>query len=299
VTKPGVPPRTQRFTNTDKVLFPELGITKGDVLQYYRRVAKRLLPFLRGRPLSLERLPDGLGEGKPHFWQKDTPAHYPDWVPRIDLPSERGKPVHYALVNDEKALLYLVNQGTLTFHTWLSRIDDLDRPDFVLFDLDPGPAAFAEVIAVARLLHERLVSEGHRAYLKTSGKTGLHLLVPWTQAGGYEEARGWALDLATHVADEHPDVATVETRKAKRGGRVYVDMLQNARGHHAVPPYVVRAVSAATVSTPLHWRELTPDLSPKQFTMQTVVQRFARQKSDPMAPLLRSFKATVTKTGRR
>src|SRR5262249_1809500 len=129
------------FTNLDRVMYPDVGITKGDVVDYYRRVAPRLLPFLKDRPCTLERLPAGLGEGVPHFWQKNTPASYPDWVPRVERPSEQGKPVHYVLVNDEETLLYLVNQGTLTFHPWMSRVAELDRPDYVLFDLDPGGAA--------------------------------------------------------------------------------------------------------------------------------------------------------------
>jgi bifunctional non-homologous end joining protein LigD len=166
-------------TNPDKVMYPDAGITKGEVFDYYRRVAPRLLPFLKDRPITLERLPDGLGEGKPHFWQKNTPGSYPAWLPRIELPSGRGKTVPYALVNDLNSLLYLVNQGTLTFHPWLSRLADLYRPDFVLFDLDPGPASFADACVVARRVRDELKREGHEAVVKTSGKTGLHVLVPW------------------------------------------------------------------------------------------------------------------------
>jgi bifunctional non-homologous end joining protein LigD len=277
------------ITHPDKVWFPDAGITKGDVLSYYQRIAKRLLPFLRDRPITLERLPEGLGPGKPHFWQKHTPPYYPDWIPRVELPTQRGKTVPYTLVNDAKTLLYLVNQGTLTFHIWFSRIQDLDRPDFVLFDLDPGPAPFADVVAVARKLHELLQGEGSRAFVKTSGKTGLHVLVPWHAAGGYDKARGWAQAIARQVVEALRDRATVEIRKAKRAGLVYVDTLQNARGHHAVPPYVVRAVPGAPVSTPLSWRELTPDLDPRQYNLKTIFRRLARQKQDPMAGLVREF----------
>jgi DNA ligase D-like protein (predicted ligase)/DNA ligase D-like protein (predicted 3'-phosphoesterase) len=140
-------PGAVALTHGDKVLFPEAGVTKEDVFEYYRRVSGRLLPFLKDRPVTLERLPDGLGG--PHFWQKNTPASYPDWIPRVELETERGKPVHYVLVNNEETLLYLVNQGTITFHPWLSRVGDLDRPDFVLFDLDPGESSFADAVAVA------------------------------------------------------------------------------------------------------------------------------------------------------
>ena len=141
-TQGGAP--TVEVTHADKVWFPESGVTKGDVFDFYRRIGDRLLPYLRDRPATLERLPEGLGSESPHFWQKNTPDYYPSWIPRIELPSERGKPVRYVLVNDVATLLYLVNQGTITLHTWFSRVADLDRPDFVLFDLDPGPAAFTD-----------------------------------------------------------------------------------------------------------------------------------------------------------
>jgi bifunctional non-homologous end joining protein LigD len=276
------PPASIEVTNPDKVLFPDDGCTKADVAAYYRTIASHLLPFLKDRPVTLERLPDGLGAGKPHFWQKHTPPSYPAWIPRITLDTERGKPVEYVFVNDRPTLLYLVNQGTLTFHPWLSRIQSLDRPDFVLFDLDPGEASFADVVAIARALHEELKAEGRRAVVKTSGKTGLHVLSDWSDAGGYDEARDWALKVAERVAAAKPDVATTEIRKAKRNQRVYIDVLQNARGHHAVPPYVLRPVPGAPVSTPLLWRELRPDLNTKRFNLMTVPARVARLKTDPM-----------------
>ncbi len=279
------------LTHPERVLYPELGLTKGAVFDYYRKVAQRLLPFLRDRPVTLERLPEGLAEGGPHFWQKDTPGHYPEWIPRVALETERGKPVEYAIVNDEATLLYLVNQGTLTFHVWASRVRDLDRPDFVLFDLDPGRATFADVVAVARAVKDALDGEGVKSFVKTSGKTGLHVLTPWARAGGFDEARAWALGLSGRVVEAMPDRATVEIRKAKRGDRVYIDVLQNARGHHAVPPYVLRAVPGATISTPLDWREVNDRLDPGSFTPRKVLARLARRKSDPMAGLLRAADA--------
>jgi bifunctional non-homologous end joining protein LigD len=283
----GSAPEAVTLTHGDKVLFPDAGITKGEVFEYYRRVSGRLLPFLKDRPVTLERLPEGLtGPGAPHFWQKNTPASYPDWIPRIELETERGKPVHYALVNNEETLLYLVNQGTITFHPWLSRVGDLDRPDFVLFDLDPGEASFTDVVAVARRLYAVLNEEGVASFVKTSGKTGLHVLVPWQGKGGFDEARGWAGEVAGRVAEAMPERVTVEIRKNKRGGRVYVDVLQNARGHHAVPPYVVRAVPGATVSTPLRWQEVNDALDPAGLNLRTVFRRLARQTRDPLAALV-------------
>jgi bifunctional non-homologous end joining protein LigD len=280
------PPGGVKVSHPEKVLFPDAEITKGEVFEYYRKVAPRLLPFLRDRPVTLERLPDGLGAGKPHFWQKNTPASYPSWIPRVELPSERGRAVHYVLVNDEDTLLYLVNQGALTFHPFLSRVGSLDRPDFVLFDLDPGTASFANAVAVARQIHAELDDEGRESMVKTSGKTGLHVLTPWREAGDFDAARAWALRVAERVVSALPEVATLEVRKAKRRGRVYVDVVQNARGHHAVPPYVVRAVPGAPVSMPLSWRELRDDLDPKRFNVRTAAARLARQKHDPIAGLL-------------
>lgn len=285
-SKGAASPRRVTFTHTDKVMFPGPGFTKGDVLAFYDRIADRLLPHLRDRPVTLERLPDGMREGGPRFWQKNTPDYYPTWIPRVELPSERGKAVRYVLVNDRDALLYLVNQGTLTFHPYLSRVAGLDRPDYVLFDLDPGTATFADVIKVARALHAALDAEGVTSFPKTSGKSGLHVLVPWREPGGYDAARAWATRVAGVVTDALPDLATTQRLKDARDGRVYVDVIQNARGHHAVPPYVLRATPGATVSTPLEWKDVNAKLDPKRFDIRTVFKRFARQAADPMAALL-------------
>jgi len=273
------------FSHPDKVWFPDAGVTKGDVIQYYLGVADKLLPHLRDRPITLERMPDGVGEGKPRFWQKNTPDYYPSWVPRVELKNEDGKVVRYALVNDVDTLAYLVNQGAITFHPFLSRTADLDRPDYVLFDLDPGGARFADVVRIARTLHDRLDDAGEAKFVKTSGKSGLHVLVPWRQKAGYDEARAWAMGLATDVVEAMPDIATTERHKAERDGRVYVDVIQNARGHHAVPPYVLRPTPGATVSTPLEWKEVAPKLDPKKFTIASVSKRFAG-KPDLLLPLV-------------
>lgn len=288
-----------QFTHTDKILFPEAGITKGDVLKFYESIAPRLLPHLRDRPVTLERLPDGLREGAPRFWQKNTPKHYPDWIPRIGLPSESGDVVNYALVNDLDTLLYLVNQGALTFHVWLSRVGSLDTPDYVLFDLDRSNATFADVVKTARDVHKVLSGQGVEAYPKTSGKSGLHVLAPWKEKGGYDEARAWAMQVAEQVMADLPEIATTERLKSERHGRVYVDVIQNARGHHVVPPYVLRAVPRATVSTPLEWTEVTARLNPAKFTMKAVLARVAKQKHDPMAALLPAGARTRSRSAPR
>src|SRR4051812_30037804 len=196
VVRSGSPVRV-KFTHTDKMMFPKAGLTKADLLDYYEQIAPRLIPHLKDRPITIERLPEGLtAPGAPRFWQKNTPTYYPKWIPRIDLPTEAGKAVQYALVNDLETLLYFVNQGTITFHVYMSRVQDLQTPDYVLFDLDRSASTFGNVIKIAHQIHEILDSQKVPAFPKTSGKSGLHVLAPWTKRGGYDAAREWAESVA-------------------------------------------------------------------------------------------------------
>jgi bifunctional non-homologous end joining protein LigD len=254
------------------------------MLMYYVSIAPILLPHLKDRPVTLERLPDGLAEGKPRFWQKNTPSFYPDWIPRFNIPNSDGKPVQYALVNDVETLAYLVNQGTITFHPLLSRVPDLGRPNHVVFDFDPGNCAFTDVVRLASELHDVLDDQRVKSYPKTSGKSGLHVTVPWKQPGDFAAARAWATEQAQKLVAAFPKLATLERLKEKRRGRVYVDVIQNAEGHHIVPPYVLRAVPGATVSAPLDWKEVTPELDPAKFTTHEMLERVKRR-GDLMADL--------------
>ena len=292
VSRKGEAPDEVRTTNEAKVMFPDAGITKGEVLAYYERIAPLMIPHLKDRPVTLERFPDGLGEGRPSFWQKNTPAYTASWIPRVELPSESGKPVNYALVNDVETLLYLANQGAITFHVWMSRVGSLDRPDVVLFDLDPGERPFSDVITVARGLHEILVERDVESAVKTSGRSGLHVLVPWTQKGDDDAAREWAMEIAETLVEALPDLATVERSKAKRKGRLYVDVMQNVRGHHMVAPYTLRATPQATISMPIEWSAVKKGLSPEKYTLRSVFRTLARRRSDPMAVLSGRSKVT-------
>jgi bifunctional non-homologous end joining protein LigD len=266
-----------KVTHPERLMFPEAGITKGDLFAYYARVAPLLLPHLRDRPMTLERLPEGLsGKHAPHFWQKNTPATYPAWIPRAPMKTEDGRTVKYLLVNDQRALLYLVNQGTITFHPWFSTADAPDRPCEVLFDIDPHQSTFANAVTIARALGKVLEDDGVSATVKTSGKSGLHVTVPWTGKGGFDEARAWAWGVAETVVKDLPKIATMERTIAKRGRRVYLDVEQNARGKHGVPPWVVRVTPLATVSMPLEWDELTSRLNPKKFTLSAALKRAAK-----------------------
>jgi bifunctional non-homologous end joining protein LigD len=275
-----------KFTHVDRVMFPQAGFTKGDLLAYYDAVAELLIPHLRDRPVTLERLPEGLnGKAAPHFWQKNTPTYYPDWIPRVPLKNEAGKTVHYALVNDRRSLLYLVNQGTTTLHPFFSRVGSLERPDFVLFDVDPHQSTFANAIKTAKALRELLDDEGIEGFLKTSGKSGLHVLTKWTGDGGFDKARGWAAGIAKRVVEKIPKIATTERHINKRGRRVYLDVEQNALGKHVVPPYVVRPTPTATVSMPLKWTELTARLDPRKFNIKAAMKRL-KGKNDAMRELV-------------
>src|SRR5262249_52690304 len=207
-------PEHVELTHPDKVMFPQSGITKGEIFAYYEKIADRLLPFLQDRPVALERYPDGIGPGRPHFWQKNTPAYYPKWIRRVEIVADDGRKVLYPLVDNVETLLYLVNQGTITFHGWFTRVESLERPDFCLFDLDPKTATFEKVIKIAQALHQVLTAEKLRSYLKTSGKSGLHILVPWTIPQGFEEVKKWSMSIAQRVVNEMPDIATVR-RNAK------------------------------------------------------------------------------------
>ena len=275
---------TVKISSPDKLMFPAIGLTKAQLVAYYEQVAPLLLPHLRDRPLTLERHPDGVGGAK-KFYQKNTPANYPDFIPRANFPTEDGKPVLYALGNDIDTLRYLVNQGTIAFHVWGSRAQSPDVPDYVLFDLDPGSAPFSDVVKLAQLLRETLEADGHPVFVKTSGKSGLHLLTPWKQAGGWLEARNFATEIGKRVIAKQPQLATLEIRKEKRGGRIYLDVMQNVRGHHVVPAWVVRAVPNATVSMPLRWSEVNDTLDPAHFTIGKALQRANDLGGDPLAGL--------------
>ena len=267
--------RPLRFTNLDKVFWPDHGYTKGHLIRYYDRVAEHLLPYLHERPAHLLRYPDGVG-GKA-FYQKDLPDHTPDWIVSEEIPSgRRGETIRYLIVNDAAALLYAANLGSIDIHPWLSLRTRRETPDWVVFDLDPGGGPFSDVVRLARAFGKVLRGIGLRPYLKTSGATGLHIYVPLEPIYTYDIVRQFAEAVSTHVAGEHREIATVERTTARRRGRVYLDFLQNRRGQTVVPPYVVRPVPAASASTPLDWDELDGDLRPERFTIATLPERLDR-----------------------
>jgi bifunctional non-homologous end joining protein LigD len=273
--------RVLRLSNLDKPFWPEEGITKGDLLAYYRDVAAVLVPHIRERPFTLKRYPDGW-QGK-FFFQKDAPAGMPDWIPTVQLEvSTREKPrqrrkIKAPLVNDELALLWMVNMGCIDLNTWYSRVDKLDRPDFVLFDLDPSPdVPFPETVQVALLVKETLDTLGLESFPKTSGADGIHVLVPIARRHTYEDTRQFAEIVAGALASTHRGLVTTEWSKSKRKG-VLIDANQNGEGKTIASVYSVRPKAGASVSTPLRWEEVDESLDPSAFTMEVVRRRVAEQ----------------------
>jgi len=273
-----------RYSNLEKVYWPAEGYTKGDMIAYYETVAGALLPYLRDRPVHVNRFPDGI-EGK-SFYQRHVTETIPDWFERVEIDSERrSEPRSYLLCNSREALLFLANLGSIDLHPWMSRVDDLESPDWVVLDLDPKEAPFGHVITVARAIGELLHGLGMHPTLKTSGKTGLHVFVGLRRGYTYEHGRTFCEGVARLVAHRLSDVATVERGVSQRGRKVYVDYLQNGRGQTVVPPWVVRPAPGATVSTPLRWDELTDALHPSAFTIRTVPDRL-RAMGDPFGGTL-------------
>ena len=271
--------RVLRLSNLDKPFWPEEGITKGDLIAYYRDVAPVLVPHLRDRPFTMKRYPDGW-EGK-HFFQKDAPSHMPAWIPTFSYRStsratREKRTLRYPLVNDELALLWMANMGCVDMNTWYSRVDKPASPDFVLFDLDPSPdVGFPEVVEVALLIKEVLDALGLTGFPKTSGADGFHVLVPIARRHTYDQTRELAEIVAGTLARLHPGLVTTEWAKAKRRG-VLVDANQNGEGKTIASVYSVRPRAGAPVSTPLRWDEVDEGLDPADFTIEVVLDRVQR-----------------------
>lgn len=269
--------RQLKFTNLGKIFYPEQGYTKRDILNYYDAVAHLLVPHLAGRPLSLKRYPNGIHE--PFFFQKDMPEHSPEWLRIVPIPSEhRGESIHFVVADDRATLLYLANLGCIDQNPWMSRVDTLEYPDWMLIDLDPTEGAEFDLLVEAALLVKAKLDElGLSGYPKTTGGDGLHVYVPLEPHYTYEQARSFAEVLFHLVFAESPDLFTTpRTVSKRRKGRVYFDYLQISTGKTIAAPYVLRAYEGAPVATPLDWSEVRRGLSPKQFHVGNSVERFER-----------------------
>jgi bifunctional non-homologous end joining protein LigD len=280
--------RSVPFTNLEKVFWPADAFTKGDLIDYHRRVAPWLLAYLRDRPLVLTRYPDGI-EGK-SFFQKDAPEWVPDWVRTEQMWSEHAeREVNYFVCDDLDSLLYVINMGTIPLHVWSSRVADLQHPDWCILDLDPKGAPFSQVVTLAREIRAICEEVALPAYPKTSGSSGLHVLMPLGGQLTFEQSRMLAELLARWVVARHPEIATIARSVRAREGKVYVDHLQNGHGRLLVAPFSVRPLPGAPVSMPLRWREVNARLDPRRYTIRNAVARMSRlDGGDPLAPVLDS-----------
>jgi bifunctional non-homologous end joining protein LigD len=250
--------RTLSLSNLEKVLWPRDGYTKGDLIAYYRSVAKVLLPHLRAIPLTLQRYPNGIDGAQ--FFEKQTPRGMPDWIDRVAVPTPGGRQreTTFPICNDEASLVYFANLAAIVLHVWTSHVPSLDEPDYVLFDLDPGERCTLRTLASVALAFRDLLKEiGLQPLVKTTGGYGVHVVVPLTAGYTYESAKIFAEIVARHAAGELGERATLQRAIAKRpDDAVYIDFVQVGMGKTIVPPYSVRARDGAPVSTPLHWAEV-------------------------------------------
>ncbi|MGW3588452.1 non-homologous end-joining DNA ligase [Streptomyces fungicidicus] len=282
--------RSVEIRRPGKVLFPggrdAAQYTKGDLVDYHRAVAPFMLPHLRGRPLMLDRRPDGVGG--PAFMQKNTPDGYPDWITRAEVGKEGGTVTH-TVCDDTATLLYLVDQASITLHRWQSRTARIDRPDRLVFDLDPAGDDFETVREAARLLRGLLDELELPSAPMTTGSRGLHVIVPLSATQDFDEVRAFAHDVAGALAAAHPGRLTTAARKKDRGGRLYLDVQRNAYAQTAVAPYTVRALPGAPVAVPVPWEQLDdPGLHARRWTVEDAV---AQARTDPWAGLPRRGRA--------
>ncbi|HVL80318.1 MAG TPA: non-homologous end-joining DNA ligase [Actinomycetota bacterium] len=271
--------REVRLTSPEKVLFPDDGITKSDLFDYYVRIADRMLPHIEQRPLTMHRFPEGIGQAG--FMQKSANEYFPPWIGRFEVAKQGGGTTRYPVVGEPAALAYLTNQNTIVHHVWTSRIDAPDRPDQMVFDLDPSGSDFDEVRRTALDLRTLLDELGLPAFCKTSGSKGLHIVVPLRREHPADEVQAAAETIAEELARRAPDRLTTEFRKAERHGRLYLDVGRNRFAQTVVAPYSARALPGAPVSTPIDWDEVASSkLDPRRWTISNLFRRLGRR-SDP------------------
>jgi bifunctional non-homologous end joining protein LigD len=259
------------ITHPEKLIFPEDGITKGDLAAYYEAIAPVMLPYLRGRPVTMERYPSGIGEKG--FWQKDVSKGFPEWLRRVEVPKKKGF-VHYPLIPDVRSLLWVTNQNTVTQHVWTSRVPNLQCPDLCVFDLDPSVDDAEAVRRAALDLRDLLEQLGLPSWVKTSGSKGYHIVVPVAANTPVGLVADFANQVGTALVHRATDRLTQEFARAKRHGRIYVDTGRNGYGATFAAAYAVRAKRGAPVSAPCSWEEIERgDVHPRTFTLRTMRDR--------------------------
>lgn len=294
MTSYGSGARRVEVSSADRVMFPDAGITKGEVVEHYASVADLMLPHIKDRAITMFRSPEGL-DGDP-FYQQEVPDHFPDWLPRKELKRTGGGSVTHPLADSMPAIAYMANQGCITFHTWLSRVDEPEKPDTLIFDLDPSDDDFEKVREGSFLLRDVISDLGLTAFAKTTGSRGVHVQVPVRREQDFDTARKFCTKLVRYVAEQAPEILTTEQRKSKRGDRVYLDVLRNSYGQTAVAPYSLRLKPGAPVSTPVTWEQLKDrELGPQTYTLKNIDRRLA-QVEDPWKDMRRHASSLATAT---
>ncbi len=262
------------ITHPEKVLFPDDGYTKQDMIDYYATVAKVMLPHMKDHPLAMLRFNQGINGER--FFHKQAPDYFPDFIDRVDVPTKKRK-TRYAVVNGVDALLYIANHNTIEFHVLPVRADDLWHPDRLVFDLDPSVEDIDAVREAALALHDLLAELGLESFVMTSGSRGLHIWVPLDRKSTVDDVMTFASNVAQVLVSKHPDDLTTEFAKADRGTRIYLDIARNAPGQHAVTPYSLRAKPHAPVATPIEWDDVRDaSLEPTRYTIKDVPDRIAK-----------------------
>lgn len=274
--------QTIAITNGDRVVFPDSGFTKREIVEHYHRVAQWMVPHMRGRPVSMQRVQGTIEDSV--FFQKNIGGHFPEWIRRVTVPKVGGTVTH-VICDDAATLVYIANQGCITPHVWLSRADNLDHPDRLIIDLDPGSGGVTDARFAAHLARELLTEAGLVPYLMATGSRGYHVVMPLRPVADFEEVRAICFGLAEAMTRRAPDRLTTEFYKAERAGRLFLDCNRNAWAQTAVPPYAVRPRPGAPVAVPLAWDELD-STDPDTWTVRTIGKRLERV-PDPWRGLTR------------
>jgi len=277
---------TIETSREDTILFPADKITKGNLIQYYTSIAPIMLPHVQNRPISMQRFPSGIDEE--NFYQKDAPDYFPSWIRRQTIQKQDGH-VDYVIINNTPTLAYLANQACIVIHTWLSRIDKIDKPDRIIFDLDPSYPDFNLIRKAARMFHDFLEDIGLGSFVMTTGSRGVHIVVPITRRYTFDDTKSFAQDIGSLFVIQHPEMFTMEIRKEKRGKCIFIDTLRNAFGQTGVAPYSVRAKKNAPIATPLFWDEIdSSTLKPDLYTIKNIFKRLEKL-GDPWESIHKKF----------
>jgi len=269
--------RTIEISNPYKVFYPNSNITKGEILNYYDRIAEYMLPHIKNRLVVMQRFPEGID--KDGFYHKQIPDYFPEWMQRKTITLRKGDEQDIAIVNEKADIIFMANQGTITFHIWLSQKDNIEKPDKLIFDLDPPRSGgFSEVKFAAYKLRDLFQEMGFKPYVMTTGSKGLHVAVPIKPEYEFDIVRQYVREMVSELAKKYPDRFTLEPRKNKREGRVFLDYLRHAFGQTSVAPYSLRPIEGGPIAAPLDWEELPYIENSQKYHMKNIFKRLSQKK---------------------